>query len=232
MSDKSVDFEKSWQDKLSQAVSGSVGENLRDEVMRELKKITQDSPIEEKIRCTCSALERLGEFTDDQTRRDILTQCACQYPVNDLGDIKAAYQTGGDIDQAISMLQKKFESFLSNTLELEEEYIGRILARGWGVAGIREGNKIISTKIPKSAFIREYFDEQDPEAKRRLYCHCPRVRDSIGDEHLHPEDYCYCGAGFYQGIWQEILGKSVKVEVLESVIQGGEVCRIAVHLPE
>jgi hypothetical protein len=231
MRPKSLDFEKQWQDKLSQAVSRTKGDN-RDLVMRELKNITQDSPVGEKIRFTCAALERLAEYTDEQTRREILAQCACQYPLEDLEDIKAAYQSRGDIDQAISMLQVKFESFLSNTLELEEKYKGIILARGMGVAGIREGNKIISTKIPKSGFIREYFDEQDPEKKRHLYCHCPRVRDGIEDELLPPEDYCYCGAGFYQGIWQEILGKPVKVEVLESVIQGGEVCRIAVHLPE
>jgi predicted hydrocarbon binding protein len=44
--------------------------------------------------------------------------------------------------------------------------------------------------------------------------------------------YCYCGAGFYQGIWEEIMQRPFEVEVLESVLAGGDVCRIAIHLQE
>jgi predicted hydrocarbon binding protein len=51
------------------------------------------------------------------------------------------------------------------------------------------------------------------------------------DESLSPT-YCYCGAGFYKGIWEEIIGEPVKVEVLESVLSGGEVCKVKITLPE
>lgn len=129
------------------------------------------------------------------------------------------------------MLQVKFERFLRETLELEEELVVEIISRGWGLAGYREGNSIIATKIPKSGFLVDYFNETDPAEKRRLYCHCPRVRDGVGLEPALPEVYCYCGAGFYQGIWEEILGEPVTVEVLESVMAGDDVCKIAVHLP-
>jgi predicted hydrocarbon binding protein len=43
--------------------------------------------------------------------------------------------------------------------------------------------------------------------------------------------YCYCGAGYYQAIWQEILQRPVEVEVRQSVLQGDDVCTIAIHLP-
>ncbi|HUT21312.1 MAG TPA: hypothetical protein VM366_19345 [Anaerolineae bacterium] len=46
-----------------------------------------------------------------------------------------------------------------------------------------------------------------------------------------PEIYCYCGAGYYKGIWEAILGQPVRVEVLESVLKGGDVCTIAIDLP-
>ena len=55
------------------------------------------------------------------------------------------------------------------------------------------------------------------------------VRDQVGSDPALPQTYCYCGAGFYQGIWEEILGKPVRVEVLESVMTGGDVCQIAVY---
>jgi hypothetical protein len=75
------------------------------------------------------------------------------------------------------------------------------------------------------------MQESDPRVKREMYCHCPRVRDAIRNGQALPETYCYCGAGYYKGIWEEILGQPVEVEVLESVLGGGNVCKIAIHLP-
>jgi len=122
-------------------------------------------------------------------------------------------------------------TFLREVLELEEELVETIVEKGWGLAGRRKGKTITATKIPKSGYLREYFNETDPEKKRKLYCHCPRVRDEVGSEPILPIEYCYCGAGFYKGIWEEILGEQVEVEMLESVMKGDEVCTIAVHLP-
>ena len=73
--------------------------------------------------------------------------------------------------------------------------------------------------------------ETDPEKKRQYYCHCPRVRDALSTSETISPTYCYCGAGFYKGIWEEILQEPVAVEVLESVFQGDEVCKVAVYLP-
>jgi len=73
--------------------------------------------------------------------------------------------------------------------------------------------------------------ETDPVKKRQLYCHCPRVRDALRSAVDISPTYCYCGAGFYQGIWEGILQQPVRVEVLETVLQGDEVCRVAVYLP-
>ena len=92
-------------------------------------------------------------------------------------------------------------------------------------------NTIIAIKIPKSGYLVEYMKETDPEKKRQYYCQCPRIRDVLKTSETISTTYCYCGAGFYKGIWEEILQKPVEVEVLESVLQGDEVCKIAVYLP-
>ena len=226
------DFERYWQNKLTRGVDQHLGEGTRQEILKDGEKLSDESPAGEKITWTCQALDRLAEVTDGKTRQEILAQCACHYPVEDLQGVKVAYQENGDVDGAISMLQDKFEYFLRETLELEEELIKIILAQGWGLAGVRDGNRITATKIPKSGFLRQYFNEDDPLQKRRYYCHCPRVRDGIENEPVLPLTYCYCGAGFYKGIWEEILEEPVEVEMLESVIQGDEVCKIVVHLPD
>jgi hypothetical protein len=224
-------FEKNWQEKLSRAIEKAAGEEVRDLVLQGGEGLTQETGTTEKIIWTCGALDLLAENTDEETSREILIGCACRYPLEDLADVKEAYQSSGDIDSAVEMLQEKFQYFLRERLDLEEELITKINSLGWGPAGRREGNTIISTKIPKSGFLVDYFNQTDPEEKRRTYCHCPRVRDGVGLEPALPEVYCYCGAGFYQGIWEEILGEPVRVEVLESVMAGGDVCKIAIHLP-
>ena len=140
------DFEKNWQGKLSQVIEETTGKEIRDQILAGASELSQDTPVEEKIRWTFEMLNKLGEFTDERTRRKILSQCACHYPEEDLQDVKEVYQASGEIDLAISTLQEKFESFLQDTLELEDNLIMEILELGWGVAGHREGKVIISTK--------------------------------------------------------------------------------------
>jgi hypothetical protein len=130
---------------------------------------------------------------------------------------------------AHQILQKKFVLFLRRTLGLENAIIDDITARGWGVAGVLQTDAIIATKIPKSGYLREYLAERDPDKKRALYCHCPRVRSILatGDAVLSPT-YCYCGGGFYKGIWEEILGRDLRVELQKTVMQGDDVCQFKV----
>jgi hypothetical protein len=61
-----------------------------------------------------------------------------------------------------------------------------------------------------------------------LYCHCPRIRAALHSVEHMPSLYCYCGAGFYKAIWEEILQRPIQVDVLESVLDGDEVCRFAI----
>lgn len=43
--------------------------------------------------------------------------------------------------------------------------------------------------------------------------------------------YCCCGAGFYKAIWEEMLQKYVRVDVLETVMKGDDVCQFVIHFP-
>ncbi len=225
------DFESQWQDKLSRALDKKVGSQERNTLLAGGEELSDQSTPRQRLAWTCQVIERLEDIADLAARQEILTDCHCQYPVEDLQDVKALYRETGEIDSALAALQAKFETFLREDLGLEEKLVETIRSRGWGLAGIRKGQQVIATKIPKSAYLRKYFLASDPLEKRRLYCHCPRVRDEVGNAPTLPLEYCHCGAGFYQGIWEEILGQPVQVDVLQSVMQGDEVCQVAVHLP-
>jgi hypothetical protein len=215
---------------LSSCLDEIAGEEVRKVVLRGSEGLSSRSGRGEVIEWSKGAMERLESLVEDKEAREIMTGCACQYPKSALQEIRREYEETRDIDLAHEMLQEQFESFLKNTLDLDDELVDEIVERGWGLAGVREENTIIATKIPKSGHLVEYMKEADPEKKRQYYCHCPRVRDALCTSETISRTYCYCGAGFYKGIWEEILQEPVAVEVLESVLQGDEVCKIAVYL--
>jgi hypothetical protein len=225
------DFERAWLAKFSGCLDEIAGEEIREEVMKGSEELSSRSKRQDVIVWSKRAMERLEALVDKERRKTIMTGCACQYPKSDLQAMRKAYEATRDIELAHQMLQQQFESFLKNTLELSEELVAEIVSRGWGAAGVKKGNTIIATKIPKSGYLVEYMRETDPEKKRQYYCHCPRIRDVLKTLETISPTYCYCGAGFYKGIWEEILQKPVEVEVLESVLKGDKVCKIAIHLP-
>jgi len=228
---ETFDFERAWLAKFSRCLGELAGEEIRDIVMEGSDALSAGTEALEVIHWTQAAMERLEGEVETGTLKSIMTGCACQYPKSDLQNVCMEFEASGDIHLVHRMLQEKFEAFLRDTLRLEEELVMQVVESGWGLAGILSGDTIIATKIPKSGYLVEYFMETDPKKKRQIYCHCPRVRDALTLSESLPISYCYCGAGFYKGIWEEILQEPVEVEVLESVLSGGDVCRVAIHLP-
>ncbi|MFX1346348.1 MAG: hypothetical protein ACFFBC_12925 [Promethearchaeota archaeon] len=233
MSEEFDDFEQYWLNKFSNNLHRLAGEGIKEEIMKGSESFSDATSRKEIITWSQKAIEKLELLVDEEKRIDIMTKCACQYPKQDLQDIKKKYEETGDIDLAHNMLQEKFELFLIDNLKLNKEDFNFVVNKGWGLAGVKQDNKIIATKIPKSGYFIEYMKESNPEKKKMYYCHCPRVRDALKTtkSRLSPT-YCYCGAGFYKGIWEEILQKPVRVEVLESVLTGGDLCKVAIYLPE
>jgi len=225
------DFDRIWLEKFSQCLEENAEEEVHAAVMQGSERLSMNSDRQDVAEWTKTAMEQLNTLVDEEKLKNIMTSCACQYPKSDLQDIRQKYSDTQDLDAVHTMLQQRFETFLQETLELDDAMISEVISRGWGLAGVLDGDTIIAIKIPKSGFLVEYMNETNPQKKRQYYCHCPRVREILKFGESLPKTYCYCGAGFYKGIWEEILQKPVEVEVLESVLDGGEVCKIAIHLP-
>jgi len=226
-----VDFERAWQAKLADGLREVAGEEIREQVMAGGEGLSALSDRQKVITWSRGAIARLDALVDLEGRKEIMTGCACQYPRSQLQEIKRTFADTQDLDRAHGMLQAQSEAFLKDTLHLSDELVQEIVARGWGAAGVQEGNTIIATKIPKSGSLVAYMNETDLDRKRQLYCHCPRVRDALKMQVSLSTTYCYCGAGFYKGIWEEILGEPVEVELLQSVLKGDDGCQIAIDLP-
>lgn len=229
---ETTDFERAWLSKFSACLSQVSGERVRELVMAGSGELTSETDRADVIAWTRGAMARLESLIGEEETQRVMVGCACQYPKAGLAQVRRAYEESGDLDLAHHMLQVRFESFLRDSLHLDEGMVAEVVNRGWGLAGVRRGSTIIATKIPKSQYLAAYLEEPDPARKREAYCHCPRIRKVLQTAETLPVSYCYCGAGYYKGIWEEILQQPVDVEVLESVLAGAEVCRIAVHLPQ
>jgi hypothetical protein len=225
------DFERAWQGKLAHGLDAVVGSRVRQEIMAGGERLSMESSRREVIAWSQGVMAKLDLLVAAPERRAIMTGCSCRYSEQQLQVLSEVYAETGDIDAVLAALQEQFVSLLRDRLQLSEEMIAEVLRRGWGAAGVRHGNRIVVTKIPKSGHLEAYLQETDPERRRQLYCHCPRVREAVQMQATLSPIYCYCGAGFYKQMWERILQTKVTVEVLHSVLQGDQVCCFVIHLP-
>ena len=62
-----------------------------------------------------------------------------------------------------------------------------------------------------------------------MRCYCSLLRGLPKDISVSLT-YCHCSKAFVQKLWESVLEKPVKVELLQSVISGDSECKFAVHL--
>lgn len=160
----------------------------------------------------------------------VLAGCACHTSHDDLMDLRDLWRQTHDLALVHSKLQEHFIHFIGVYKKLDEEQVRDLVERGWGMAGTLEGHSITATKIP--ALYHEYFAVDDPGEKRYCYCHCPRIKERLRRGESIDPMYCHCGMGFYIDIWECILERPVRGEIIASVLRGDPVCSFRLDLAE
>lgn len=77
------------------------------------------------------------------------------------------------------------------------------------IDGLKRDGNVLTTRISK--------------------CPCDFVNASKGPI---SKTYCNCSAGFYHSIFEDFLGKPVKVDIVTSIVSGGDNCEIKITLPK
>ncbi|MBN1798263.1 MAG: hypothetical protein JW822_06785, partial [Spirochaetales bacterium] len=75
--------------------------------------------------------------------------------------------------------------------------------------------------------IYQYYTPGSYSTPMRCYCSLFR---KLPREQQVSITYCHCSRAFVAKYWEAVLGKPVKVEVLESAISGSRVCKFAVYI--
>jgi hypothetical protein len=227
-------------DNLYKGVTEKFGKGVRDEVFNGKGKIDYGTPSPEKPVYLHPIIKRLQKTIGIKACKEFLSACLRDLPDRMFLDERNKFFEIGNIDE---FLVKKKEDFLERlknhqkegrlffVQEINDAVLDLVRNNPEMGAGKREGNKIYETKIPYMA--KKYLAEKDPTLKRYYACHCPWSRDAIKNGDIIPAQiFCHCSAGFMKKSWEFIFKQPIKVDVLETVLSGGECCRFAIHLPK
>lgn len=195
-----------WTGLLAEGVEEVMGTEARDKVMEGADDLTPDTPREVRLEWVKAALGRLDDIADEEQKFWAVSKCADCYPPWRIQELRGAYLRNHDVDEAMDAMKGDTE---------------------WYSTPYREGNLVYHTKVP---FDREAWEKAtDRDERRRAYCHCALVQDRIDEV---PPTYCYCGTGWVKQVWEGILDRPVRVEVLKSLPAGDDECQFLIHLPE
>ncbi len=85
-----------------------------------------------------------------------------------------------------------------------------------GTKLIREGNMLYQFYTPATF-------------AKSLRCYCGLLRGLPTDEQVS-KTYCNCSKGFVKKLWESVLEKPVKVDLIQSAVSGSKECKFAIHL--
>lgn len=201
-----------WLQKFKAALEQFVGWSKTQRILEDGRPVSARSSPERKAQWVKGVIDRLDILVpDEETRREILLCCSCRFPKRRIQKLKREYQQHGDIDELLKLMHTDSSWY------------------GLSYYGYpqRAGNIVYVTKIPFSP--QRHDSAPNPSAKSRSYCHCSWIKASKA---LISKTFCNCGAGWYKTLWEAILEKPVRVEVITSIASGGTDCTFAVHLPD
>ncbi|MBU0935778.1 MAG: hypothetical protein KKI09_15305 [Spirochaetes bacterium] len=99
------------------------------------------------------------------------------------------------------------------------------------LSGRRIDDKIYQTKIPYNP--DRYLTSNDKLERRKLACHCPLAAAGISETgSAVPAAWCSCSAGYEKFRFDVVFGRETSAAVLQSALDGSEICRYAVTIPE
>lgn len=226
-------------DVLRERLGEAAGESKRDAVFEGI-----DAPLglpsAEKPKVTKEVLERMKKLVNPEECKSALVGTAHGIPKEWYKREREKFLAAKNIDDyiakkresAIADLEKhRDEGTLFFNQEITDEVVDFVKSRPDMLSGMREGDKIVHTKIPY--LTKEYLTETDDRKKRYYACHCAWARETILDDTIDvPSSFCYCSGGFTKQPWEVALDQSLDVKMVKSVLKGDMECTFTISLPK
>ena len=206
-----------WVASLREGIEAHAGGEAADAVLADGERLAESFDADRVRQWVRGAVSRLDHVVpDDRARACIMNGCAHRHPKAQIERWKATYQEAGNL-----------ESFVERLIEDRDLYPPRT----WRETGGPRNILYVERIIPPGS--RERYDTAtDPVEKRFHACFCAMIKDAIRQDETVSPTFCNCSGGWFVQIWEGVLGRTLRVDVVTSVLQGDDRCVFAIHLPE
>jgi effector-binding domain-containing protein len=195
-----------WEQRFNDAVEDVIGLERKRYVFDGIEEVTPNSPAEKRGTWISGVIGNLESIADEEEISEVICRCAHIRPEADIETYRKAWDKNHDIDDVIKAYDE---------------------AQDWVEPPRRNGNVVYVSKIPRD---KETWEKAKTlEDKIRAFCFCPIVYEMLDKT---PRSFCYCGGGWARQIFERILNKPVKVELIKTVTKGDNVCAWNLYLPE
>lgn len=216
------------------------GNDRREAVFHDLVMPPLGAPTDAYPPLTAKVLHRLEVELSPEQVRALLIWNYHEIPRESFQAKKERYRASADLDAFLASEHQRLIEELKERLrngqpwyeqEVTPEFVDQVISDQRLQTGTREGNRIICVKVPFDP--KNYYRETDPQLRRYHYCHCPLARSALlGKGSLPSPSLCHCSAGFTKLPWDVLFGEETEVEVLETVLGGGDRCMFSIRIPE
>ena len=194
-----------WDNRFSKQLGEVLGEDARSKVLECYTEVSHKSSKEDRAQAVKCAVDMLDEIATEDQKFEILSRCAHVFPPELIEKMRLVYVETRSIEKVLEAMASagNYPKF------------------------IRDGNILYSSKQP---YNRAAYDKATTrEEKMQAYCFCPMIKYNLN---ATSGSFCYCGSGWSRRLWEGILGKPVKVEIVKSLTRDDDECTFAVYLPE
>ncbi len=188
---------------------------------------------------TARILDRIEDELSPEQVRDLLIWNYHEIPAESFREEKERYEASTSLDEFLASEHRRLIEELKERhrtgqmwyeQEVTQDFIDHVSADQRLQTGVRDGDRIICVKVPFDP--KDFYRETDPRLRRYHYCHCPLARSALKEGRSIPSSsLCNCSAGFTKLPWDVIFGENTEVEVMETVLRGGDRCVFAIRIP-
>jgi hypothetical protein len=216
------------------------GEEKRSEVFNRFDEPPLGTAPDAYPACTKELLDRLNTFLTPEDVKKVLAGNHHRIPLEAFAEKVKRWEASKTMEEFLAGEHKRLVAELEDASKSGRLWYEQVITpevveyvRGDQTIqnGILVGDVVLKSKIPFNP--DKWLVEKDPKMRRYYACHCQLARDAILNDTAKPlSTFCYCSAGYEKLPLEVILGVPLEVEVLESVLAGGERCRFAVKIPK
>lgn len=222
-----------------------IGDEFREEIREEIFSNLDIPPLgihpDKKPAFTEEIMKRMEAKIGEEKAIKLLAPCLHGRPIEPIKKDREDFYRLNDIDKFLSLKRTELIERLEKhqkegTLEyaqyIDKNVVEFVKNNPTISPGKREGNKIITTKIPYQ--VKRHLSTDDEKMKRYYSCYCSWVRGAMkkGEEKEISSNFCHCSAGFIMQYWEIIFDQPVKVEPVETALSGALLCTFEIDIPE